>query len=364
MIRVLQVVESLNVGGIQSFLLNLYRNIDRSKIQFDFLIFREEPQFYEEEIKKLGGHIFRLPARHTNPLKYRKNIRSFLKKHVKEYVAFHYHTSSLSNIIPVQEAKRSGLQLVIIHSHNTAASGNRIHTYLHKFNKKFIHRYVDACFACGEMAGKWMYDGTKCSGVKIVYNGIDIDSFKFDEEIRKKTRNALNISEDKIIVGHVGRFSQAKNQEFIVQLCKKIKTMSKKYIFLLIGDGPEKPRIEKLISDAELDNEVILLGNRKDVNELSQAMDIFILPSLFEGFPVTAIEAQAVGLPCILSTNISPECSIKSNVIMLKIDDAIDLWADELLAKHERIEDNKVLISSGFNIHNTVNLLSSIYNGG
>lgn len=360
--RVLQVVDSMDMGGIQTFIMNVYRHIDRSTIQFDFLVFRDNKQTFEGEILQLGGKIYKLPGRHDGLLKNKKAIKNFFDEH-QRYKIIHYHTSSLSDIGIIKEAYRRKIPIRIIHSHSTHVSGNKIHLYMHKIHKKSIGKLANHYLACGELAGKWFYKGTEVENkVVIVNNGIDCNEYKFSEEKRIRMRKELKI-ENNFVIGHVGRFSEVKNHRFILQVFARLieKYPEKKPKLILIGNGILFDEIKQLAQKLNIINDILFLGIRHDVSEILQAMDVMIMPSLYEGFPVTALEAQAAGLPCVLSDTITKAVVIKENVVMRSLLDSWEEWADELVGMKERMPDNDLLFISGFDINVTVQQLMKVY---
>lgn len=362
MIRILQIVDSMHQGGIQAFLMNLYRNIDRELIQFDFLIFRQDKQWYEDEINSLGGRIYKCPGRREGIATCHKYLKSFFGEH-KEYNAVHYNASSLSFIAPLYFARKSGIEIRIIHCHSSSFIGNKIHKILHKINKRKIYKLANVYLSCSEPATEWMFGGTSViDKVQIVLNGVDSKKFLFSDNIRGVYRRKLNIEND-FVVGHVGRFSKVKNHFFIIRVFEEIIKLNNSAKLLLVGDGELRKEIENVVASKGLNSSVLFLGSRNDVPELMQAMDVLVMPSLYEGFPVTAVEAQAAGLPVIISDTITREVCINPNVKMLNLDDSSSSWATDILKSRERIISVDRIIDSGLDIKNTSEKLSKIYMG-
>lgn len=365
MIRILQIVDSMNTGGIQAFLMNMYRNIDRSKIQFDFLIFREGKQVYEDEILGLGGIIYKVPGRKHGILKNRRAIRNFFKQHT-EYTVVHYNASSLSDVTAIREAERQKIPVRIIHSHSTNTPSNKkIHRILHGIHKGKISSLANVYLACSDLAAFWMYSGTPAEKeYRIIKNGVDIQKFSFSPSIREKIRKQLEVA-DNFVLGHVGRFSAVKNHRFIIDVFAKLRTEypQLKPKLVLVGDGELLEQIEIYAQQREVASDTSFLGRRNDVADLMQAFDHLILPSFYEGFPVTAIEAQAAGLPCTISATITKETIIKENARMLDINGELESWVKDIGLKKRRITDNQSLYINGFDIQTTVNQLSTIYLG-
>lgn len=358
--RILQIVDSLDMGGIQTFLLNLNKAIDLSEIQFDYLVFRQHKQVLENEFKDLGATIYKLPNWRNGFITNRKALRNFFAIH-QEYEIVHYHAGTLVDIGPLVEAKRAGINVRIMHSHNTHAGGIYLNTIIHRLHKLNVSKLATHYFACGELAAKWMYKGTKAEfKVQIVNNGIDTQRFKFNQNIRDMKKKELRVN-NTIIIGHIGRFSEEKNQIFLVNVLKHVCKINKDVRLLFIGDGVNRPFVEEKVNEMGLEKNVSFMGIRKDVSELLQSMDVFVLPSLFEGFPVVLVEAQAAGLPCIISDTISEEVAINPNVKRLRLENAERQWAEEIIKGGTRIKSISALIDAGFDIKNTANNLKKFY---
>lgn len=361
MVRVLQIVDCMDLGGIQTFIMNTYRGIVNLGIQYDFMTFHQRKQYFEDEIVDLGGKIYKLPARREGWYKSRKAISDFFEEH-PEYQVVHYQTSSLSYLDPLDIAAKKGIPIRIVHSHSTNAPGNKLHLYLHRFNKKRIKRVATHYFACGELAEKWMFDGTGCE-VKIINNGIDVAQYSYSMSTRESIRSQLGLK-DKFVVGHVGRFSAVKNHRFLIEIFSKYVEESGDARLMLAGDGELREEMEQYAKSLGIYDKVMFLGARRDVPQLLQAMDYLVMPSLYEGFPVTAIEAQAAGLPCILSNTITKEAVLKENVKMMSINDPPVNWAKALNRDAKRITDNTRLYEAGYDMKETVVDLCSIYTNG
>lgn len=362
MIRVLQIVDSMDAGGIQAFLMNLYRNINRDDVQFDFLIFRNTKQWYEDEINELGGKIYKAPGRKKGIIKCYMYLNDFFKMH-PEYKIIHYNASSLSFILPLKIAKKYNVDKRIIHCHSSSFMGNNIHKYLHNLHKKQIGRFANIYLSCSKPATEWMYGSTPVfDKVTIVKNGINCDEYLYSETIREDYRNKLDLN-NSYVVGHVGRFSKVKNHSFLIDIFCEIKKLQNNAILLLAGDGELKKDIEKLVVTKSISSSVIFLGNRNDVSKLMQAMDILVMPSLYEGFPVTIVEAEACGLPIIMSDTITKEVCVNSNIKTKSLNESSKSWAIEALKNRTRIKTNKNIKDSGLDIKSTVRQLSNIYKG-
>ena len=354
-IRVLHVVTYMGRGGLETMIMNYYRNIDRSKVQFDFLTHREERWDYDDEIEKLGGKIYRLPRLNPFSTSYLKALDGFFKEH-KEYKIVHCHQDCLSGI-PLKYAKKNGVPFTIAHSHNANQDKNL--KYLIKLiAKKNICKYSDHLFACGKEAGEWMF---KTSDFEILNNAIDTKRYIYNEEKSLEMKEKLGVT-DKFVIGHVGRFRPQKNHSFIIDIFKEVCEKEPNSILLLVGDGPLENDIKKKVNSLELEDKVKFLGARDNVNDLMQAMDVFVLPSLYEGFGIVLIEAQASGLKCVISESIPTDAIISKKVKQLGLDDDISTWSKEILSsKSERKEGIEDIEKSKYDIKSNAKWLENFY---
>lgn len=364
MIRVLQVVDHMGLGGIQAFIMNVYRNIDRNKVQFDFLVHKKGGNTFAEEINRLGGIIHYVPARNEGILKNRRALDSFFKEH-PEYKVVHQHESSLSYIEPLIAAKNNNVPIRIIHSHNTRMGNSLIHKILHTLNSKRIHRIATHYLACGKLAGEWLYGKSKVKDkFTVVINGIKLSNFEFNEIVRGKVRNDLCVDDDTTVFCHIGRFDTVKNHVFLVDIFNEIIKINPNSKLVLVGNGVLMNAIENKVNDLGLNDNVSFLGLRNDINQIVQGADAVLLPSLYEGFPVTAIEAQAAGLPFFMSDSVSKEALIKRNSYALSLRYSAKQWAEFIIPRIERQIDNSIMYEKGFDIQNTVLTLYKIYCNG
>ncbi len=323
-IRVLHVVTYMGRGGLETMIMNYYRNIDRSKVQFDFLTHRYERWDYDDEIESLGGKICNLPK--LNPLspRYLKALDNFFKEH-KEYKIVHCHQDCLSGIV-LKYAKKNGVPFTIAHSHSSSQNKN-LKYIIKLIAKKSIPEYADYLFACGKEAGEWMFDTSEFT---ILNNAIDTKRYIYNEKKSMEMKKRLGIT-NKFVIGHVGRFRQEKNHSFIIDIFRKVCEKEPNSVLLLVGDGPLEEYIKKKVEDLGLLDKVKFLGARNDVNDLMQSMDVFILPSLYEGIPLTMIESQASGLDCIISDKVPKECIVTKNVKSISLEKSSKYWASEII---------------------------------
>jgi glycosyltransferase involved in cell wall biosynthesis len=321
----------MNRGGIETLLINLYRNIDRSKIQFDFLLSSKKEGAYNNEILRLGGKIYYLPSRREGAMKNKKALNDFFLDH-PEYKIVHQHVSSLTYVEPLKAAMRHGVPIRIIHSHNTKQAGMKIHFFLHHINKLNVKKYATNYFACSKSAAKWLYPKYifKRQKYKIIDNAIDLKNFVFDLEIRNKIRSKFGFSEDLTIIGHVGRFNLQKNHVFIIDVFNKYLKLNPKSKLVLVGDGPLRSEILNKVTKLGIQDFVVFTGVISYINEILQAFDIFIMPSLYEGFPVTLVEAQTSGLQCIVSNTITSEVDFSGLIKWENLNSKSEVWANKI----------------------------------
>lgn len=347
-IRILQCVNKMDRAGLETMIMNYYRNIDRKKIQFDFLTHRAEDGDYDDEIKKLGGRVYHAPRLVPgNYLKYFKYMKNFFEKH-PEYKIIHSHIDTMS-YFPLKASKNSNIPIRISHSHTTKL--DKDYKYPIKFiTKKLVPSVSNQYYACGIQAGKFLYK--KNNNIKYIKNAINLDAFRFDDKIRDKKRKEFNISKEKIVIGHVGRYIYIKNQIFLIKLLAELLKDNSNYILVLVGTGKDKNKLLKKAKELKVLNNVIFLENRKDVNEIYNIFDIFVMPSLFEGMPLVAVEAQANGLTCIFSEKISKEVLLTKEAIMLPLDGGISNWKNIILNKKTKrnLDSIEIIRSLGYDI--------------
>jgi glycosyltransferase involved in cell wall biosynthesis len=350
-------IGALEMGGSQALVMNLYRHIDREKIQFDFILDHPDRDDYAAEVKALGGKIYTMPGFHGNVTQVRRAWDEFFKAH-PEYKVLHSHVRSYASLyLPI--AKRHGVK-TIIHSHST--SNGKGFSSLVKMALQYPLRYqADVLMGCSRESGQWLFGKKATAGDRffLLPNGVDLQRFSFDESIRQQYRRDMGL-EDKLVIGHVGRFHPSKNHMFLLDVFAQLKKHRPDAVLLLVGDGDLRPEIESKISQLGLTDSVILTGNRSDVAELMQAMDTLAFPSVWEGLPTTVVEAQATGLPCIISDRITEDVDLSPLVQRLSIDNTA-LWAKVLAYPQPRQNVQSDIIASGFEINSAAAKLSQLY---
>lgn len=359
-IRVLHILQRMEAAGIQTLLMNLYRVIDRNKVQFDFLVQYKEKNFYDDEIEAMGGKIYKLSVREDyNVLKYRKELRKFFAEH-KEYKVVHGHMETLSNIWE-EEAKRAQIPTVIVHSHIAGFNEKNLLKLLIKEYYRFSYgRYADEWFACSRAAGDFMFPN---KDYKVIHNAIDTRKFVYTDA-KREMRAKLGLK-DEFVVGHVGRFHPQKNHMFLVNIAEKLEKIIPNMKIMLIGDGDLRSEIEEEIEKKKLNKFFMILGNRQDVNILYSAMDAFVLPSLYEGLPLVGVEAQAAGLNCFFSNTVTDEVKITDRAHFIQLDAGAQVWAEKIA---ESKKDNRkregyadIVAHSGYDIYDLADKLSKFY---
>lgn len=323
-VRVLHVLQRMEAGGTQALLMNLYRNIDRDKLQFDFLVEYEQKQFYDEEIESLGGRIYRASVREDlNLPRFIGFLKQFFKEH-REYAIVHCHTYSIGYFV-LKAADEAGVNVRIAHSHNNSMSG--LTKPLKIVLRSLFSVYANYFMACSDEAGRFLFGDRDFLVVK---NAIDVNRFAFDEATRVQVRSDLGLG-DALVVGNVGRLHHQKNQAFLLDIFKELSDIRSDVKLLLVGNGALREELVSKASALGIANNLILLSNRKDMDRLYQAMDVFVLPSLYEGLGVVAIEAQSSGLPTICSSGVAEDANISPLFTRMSLDDPPKIWAEAIV---------------------------------
>ena len=357
LIRILQVVTHMERGGLESMLMNYYRHIDREKLQFDFLVHRQEQSAFDEEIESLGGKIYRLPRLVPWSRSYQDALDKFFTEH-QEYKIVHVHQDCLSSVI-LKAATKHNIPVRIAHSHSANQDKNLKYP-IKLWYKRSIPKYATNLFACGKEAGDWMFSGAK---YQIVRNAVDVASYTYSHEKQAKMREQLGIAEE-MVIGHVGRFNQPKNHPFLLDIFNALLKKEPNAVLLLVGGGDDMPKIEAKAQSLGIAEHVRFLGVRSDVADLLQAMDVFVFPSLYEGLPVTMVEAQASGLPCLISDKVPPECILTNGLVdIMSLSASPDEWAEKIIKMRNvpRIDRHAEIAAHGFDITTEAVKLQEFY---
>lgn len=365
--KILHYVGSMNRRGMEIFIMNLFNHIDRNELMFDFAIHGSTVGDFQEEIRDLGGSWYFFPQMRKNPMRYRKAWRIFWKTHAGEYRAFHFHTNSLANTIALEEAARAGVPIRIIHSHSSMANKGRLqrlNDFLHDLHKKRIPKLATHLFACSDKAALWLFGDMKVGSLPVIQinNGIDIEKFKYNEMNRNRIRKALALDGLKV-VGHVGTFLPVKNHRFIVDVIEKAYEMDPSVRCIFIGQGSLFEETKNLVASKKLTNVIFFLGVQSNIHEWLSAMDVFIMPSLYEGLPVSLIEVQANGLPAVISDTITDSVKLQKNVYYKSLSDGAAEWAKEIIKVMNcncREFDSDCISDGGFDINETAKMYENI----
>ncbi len=357
MIRILHMIGALEMGGSQALVMNLYRHMDREQIQFDFVLDHPDRDDYADEVRALGGRIYTMPGFHGNVGEVRRAWDTFFSEH-PEYKVLHSHVRSYASLyLPV--AKKHGVK-TIIHSHSTS-NGSGFSALVKLALQYPLRRQADVLMSCTREAGAWLFGEKACQSDRffVLPNAVDVEKFRYNEATRRQYRQQLGI-ENKLVVGHVGRFHEAKNHSFLLESFARLQERKPESALLLVGDGELRGEIERKIAELGIGTSVILTGNRSDVAELMQAMDLLAFPSKWEGLPVTVVEAQAAGLPCLISDKITHDVDLSPLVRRLPIDSP-EVWARATAEPAARQDVCKEIAAAGFAIEESVQRLSGLY---
>lgn len=365
-IRVLHILHAMGRGGAETMLMNYYRNIDRTKVQFDFLLTEQNHCDYEDEILEMGGRIYRVPLlKLPNPFLYIKGVRNFLKQH-PEYKIVHSHTSSKS-AIPLWVAKTCGVPVRVCHAHSSN-SGRGFEGMVRRGLCVWLKRVATDYMSCGFDAAYCWY-GKKIveqDRVMVTPNAVDCDKYSFDEITRDRVRNKCSISSNTLVLGMVSRFHPVKNHLFVLDVLSELVSRGINVKLLLVGDGQLHAEIEEKAKTLDILDNIVFTGIVNDVHNYLQAMDLVLMPSFNEGLPVSLIEAQAVGLKCLVSTGVPSEVNITGLVDFLPLSKGAETWAKELLrlSISSRPSADKIqmsLRSAGYEIQTAAKKLEEWY---
>ena len=357
-------------GGVESVVMNYYRYIDRTKIQFDFICDDDSTNIPYEEIEKLGGKVILIPP-YQKVLKYHNKLKKILKE--GHYKIVHSHINTLS-VFSLFAAKCAGVPVRIAHSHSTTNKKEKKKNLLKQVLRPFSKLFATDYMCCSELAGRWLFGDKEYDkeNVYLLNNAIDLEKFKYNNDIRKKMRKSLDISDDTLVIGHVGRFVEQKNHRFLIDIFNEVYKQNNNSLLLLAGQGPLIDEIKNKVKSLKLEKNVKFLGQRSDIDKLYQAFDVFLLPSLYEGLPVVGVEAQATGLLCELSNDMTKETKVLDTTRFISLDDTAEEWANKILDdvnKHKRIDSSKEMTDKNFNIKEEAKKLEDYYlnlynNGG
>ncbi len=359
-VRVLHILQRMEAGGTQALLMNLYRNIDRSKVQFDFMVMYRSKEFYDDEIESMGGKIYRASVREDfNVFRFMRYLDDFFKNH-KEYKIVHVHAYTIGWFC-LRAAKKHGIEVRIAHSHNNETVHD-IKWIPKMIMQKLYLLHATDLFACSDAAGKYLFRGESFTVLK---NAIASRTFIHNEQFDKEVKTELGILPDTFVLGHVGRFHPQKNHSFLLEVFSEVKKKNPNSVLLLIGSGDLESAIQHRIEELGLKDSVMLLGNRSDMHRLYQAMDVFVLPSLFEGLGIVAIEAQAAGVPCVCSDTVAEDANVSPLFHRVGLKESAEVWAEKVLEADENplkhSNTNKYIVDSGFDVLESTKKMEDYY---
>lgn len=342
----------MDYGGISSFIYNYVSHFDLNKFQIDIAVHGLGDGMRDEDLLKIGCRIFHLPIKSQNYFAWKKALLKLVLN--DQYDIIHANADAGNGAI--LKTVRPYIPVRISHSHNTSyLTHNSIRLILNYIQKVQIKLYATDLFACGLDAGRWLY-GNKVK-FEVINNAVDYNQYTFHLSIRQQLRSKQGISDHMVVVGHVGRFDYQKNHYFLLQIAERMRSYP--YLFILIGDGHLRPEIERIIQEKQLDN-IIMMGNISNVHEYLNLMDCFILPSLFEGLPISLIEAQVNGLDCMVSSTITKEIKISDSIEWLDIEHT-EVWVDRILQKSVRHHLKPQKLDDSYNIDIQAKLLQDKY---
>lgn len=366
-IKVLQVVGRLRIGGAETVAMNLYRYINRNKFEFHYLVYEDDIGDYEEEVIQLGGKVIHINYSSRYIKRYRNDLLNVMKEN-GPYDIIHVHMMFHNGIV-LQIAKKAGIPVKVSHSHSTNDGGIRYgnikditrNLYL-KYSRRLICINADILLGCGEEAGNYLY-GNRVFAEKgiLIKNGINIDKYHFNKRTRNVIREQYGFNNEKIY-GCIGHFDRVKNHTFLIDIFEKIHMIDKKAILVLLGEGKLRQEIEHLCKDKHLEPYVVFMGNVNNVNEWLQAMDFLLMPSLYEGIPLTLIEAQASGIKCFVSDRVAKEANVTGEITYIPLN--VDKWVELMQGSidYNRTEKNeKCLIDNGYDIRTNVKKVEEKY---
>jgi glycosyltransferase involved in cell wall biosynthesis len=323
--RVCQVVGNMNGGGVEQVVMNYYHHVDRSKVQFDFIVTDSSTIIPKEEMESLGARVFIVPA-YTKLPAFEATLYDLFREHA-EWKIVHSHMNAL-NVFPLHQAKKAGIPVRISHSHSTWGRGETKKNAAKSLLRPWSKLYPTELFACGRYAGEWLYG--RGTDFTVIPNAIDLSKFAFSPEKRSATRGELGIDEGTFVVGHLGRFMTQKNHVYLLDIFAQLLQRRPDSVLLLAGSGPLIDEVKAKTASLGIQDKVYFLGQRSDADQLYSAFDVLCMPSLYEGLPVVGVEAQASGLPLLISSDVTDEVLITSRARKLSLADGPAAWADVL----------------------------------
>ena len=360
-IRIAQIIGKWVGGGVESVVMNYYRHIDKSKIQFDFICDEDSTSIPYEEIEKLGGKVILIPP-YQKLFRYHKELKRILKE--GNYKIVHSHINTLS-VFSLFAAKCAKVPVRIAHSHSTTNKKEKKKNLMKQVLKPFSKLFATDYMCCSELAGRWLF-GDKLYDEGKIYllnNAIDLHKFEYNEKIREEVRKELNIDEETFVMGHVGRFVEQKNHSFLIDIFYELQKERQNAVLMLVGQGPLQEESKAKVEQLGLKEKVLFLGQRNDAARLYQAIDVFVLPSLYEGLGMVLIEAQTAGAYCFASTEVPTIAKVTENMKFLKLADSSKKWVEEILkiSSYQRVGTKEIVSKQGYDIEEEGKKLEEYY---
>ena len=355
-IRVAQMMTDMNYGGVEMVVMNYYRHIDRSKVQFDFFALEGSAVPQQEEIERLGGHVYLVP-RYTHLVQYERAIMELFRKN--QYQIVHSHMNTLG-VFSLWGAQRAGVPNRIMHNHSVAGKGETKKNFVKYLLRPFAKIYPTQLCACSESAGRWLYGDSE---FRVFNNAIDLEKFSFDAQKRAALRKELGL-EGKFVVGHIGRFCYAKNHEYLIDVFNEIYQKRADAVLLLVGEGELEKNVRNKVDGLGLNSCVKFMGTENDTSGFYQAMDVFVLPSRYEGLGLVAIEAQTCSLPVICSTEVPKEAGITDIIEYVDLKESPQKWAEIIIKKgkcRKKVDTSAEIRNAGFDISIEAKKLEKFY---
>ncbi len=357
MIKVLQIGMSYETGGTEVFLYNHYKAINKDEIQFDFIKYKDTMSF-EDEVVSLGAQVYQIPNARKNPFLHYKQLLDIIEQN--DYDVIHINISSFANLIPIIAAKQGKIPKVILHSHNNGMEGTPLKVALHNINKLITKPMKLQRLACSKSAGNFMFGNAP---FEVFENAIEPNIFKYNPVIRKQKREELGIEEDSFVIGNIGRLCPQKNQKFIIEVFSKYLKLNPNSYLLIIGQGDLEETLLKQAEELDIKDRVLLPGFKINTNDYYSTMDIFCLPSIYEGLGIVGIEAQMNGLPCIFSDKCVEEVDISNKSLFLSLDSQVDWIRAIEYTRLSTIEQTRYQQPDSYNLENNAKKLELIYKG-
>lgn len=363
MTRLLCLLSGMNAGGAETFLMKIYRQLDKSKYQMDFCINVPEKCFYEDEITAMGGKIYRIPSKSENVKEFKRQLTQIIRDN--QYTHVLRVTSNAMGFMEMKIAKRAGAKVCAVRSSNSNNGGGIKSIVAHRLGRLLYGRYVDVKIAPSDLAAEYTFGKSYSKGeVLLLKNGLDLNTYRFSDTERKKVRDEFDIDENQLVFCNVGRFVPQKNHKFLLEIFKNILEKSPDSKLLLVSTGPLEEDVKQLAVDIGISEQVIFTGVRSDIPSILSAADVTIMPSLYEGMPNAIIEAQTTGLPCLIADTITKTADITGLVKFLPLSCPACEWAEKAVSMYSPIRKDTASLceKAGYSIDSvTENFVNAVF---